>query len=77
MYECISRWWCGLYWESLQLRQLQVAGHRPVVLDNLIFGHRQAVSADVPFYECDREKCGIYSSMPSACLSFSLAIATV
>lgn len=35
------------------VRQLQVAGHRPVVLDNLIFGHRQAVSADVPFYECD------------------------
>ena len=35
------------------VRQLQVAGHRPVVLDNLIFGHRQAVHAAVPFYECD------------------------
>lgn len=35
------------------VRQLQVAGHHPVVLDNLVFGHRQAVSEDVPFYECD------------------------
>ena len=35
------------------VRQLQAAGHRPVVLDNLIFGHRQAVHAAVPFYECD------------------------
>ena len=35
------------------VRQLQAAGHRPVVLDNLIFGHRQAVHEAVPFYECD------------------------
>jgi len=35
------------------VRQLQVAGHRPVVLDHLIFGHRQAVRPDVAFYECD------------------------
>lgn len=35
------------------VRQLQLAGHYPVVLDNLIFGHRQAVSSHVPFYECD------------------------
>lgn len=35
------------------VRQLQLAGHRPVVLDNLVFGHRPAVSADVPFHECD------------------------
>ena len=33
------------------VRQLQLAGHTPVVLDNLIFGHRQAVSSHVPFYE--------------------------
>jgi len=32
------------------VRQLAAAGHRPVVLDNLIFGHRSAVSADIPFY---------------------------
>lgn len=35
------------------VRQLQAAGHRPVVLDNLIFGHRAAVAADVAFYEGD------------------------
>jgi len=32
------------------VRQLIAAGHRPVVLDNLVFGHRQAVSKDIPFY---------------------------
>lgn len=35
------------------VRQLQAAGHQPVVLDNLVFGHRQAVAEDVPFYDCD------------------------
>ncbi|MFP4069253.1 MAG: UDP-glucose 4-epimerase GalE [Verrucomicrobiota bacterium] len=35
------------------VRQLQAAGHEPVVLDNLVFGHRQAVAAGVPFYDCD------------------------
>jgi len=33
------------------VKQIQAAGHRPVVLDNLVFGHRQAVASDVPFYE--------------------------
>jgi UDP-glucose 4-epimerase len=33
------------------VRQLQEAGHTPVVLDNLIYGHRAAVSADVPLYD--------------------------
>ncbi|HEY8933303.1 MAG TPA: UDP-glucose 4-epimerase GalE [Rariglobus sp.] len=32
------------------VRQLIAAGHRPVVLDNLVFGYRAAVSPDVPFY---------------------------
>jgi UDP-glucose 4-epimerase len=32
------------------VRQLQVAGHHPVVLDNLVFGHRRAVAPDVPFH---------------------------
>jgi UDP-glucose 4-epimerase len=35
------------------VRQLQAAGHRPVVLDNLVFGHRQAVDPSIPFYDCD------------------------
>jgi UDP-glucose 4-epimerase len=35
------------------VRQLALAGHRPVVLDNLVFGHRAAVSPGVPFYEAE------------------------
>jgi len=35
------------------VRQLQEAGHEPVVLDNLVFGHRAAVGTEVPFYDSD------------------------
>lgn len=35
------------------VRQLILAGHRPVVLDNLIFGHRGALAAGVPLYTVD------------------------
>jgi UDP-glucose 4-epimerase len=35
------------------VRQLSAAGHRPVVLDSLVYGHRAAVAADVPFYEAE------------------------
>ena len=35
------------------VRQLVEAGHRPVVLDNLVFGHRGAVGPDVPFYQME------------------------
>jgi len=35
------------------VRQLVAAGHRPVVLDNLVFGHRAAVGEGIPFYDCD------------------------
>lgn len=35
------------------VRQLSAAGHRPVVLDNLVFGHRAAVAAEIPFYQVD------------------------
>jgi UDP-glucose 4-epimerase len=33
------------------VRQLVAAGHRPVVLDNLVFGHRTAVAPGIPFYD--------------------------
>lgn len=33
------------------VRQLIAAGHRPVVLDNLVFGHRQAVAPSVAFHD--------------------------
>jgi UDP-glucose 4-epimerase len=35
------------------VRQLAQAGHRPVVLDNLVYGHRSAVAAGVPFHQAD------------------------
>lgn len=35
------------------VRQLLAEGHRPVVLDNLIFGHRAAVLPEIPFYTCN------------------------
>jgi UDP-glucose 4-epimerase len=33
------------------VRQLLAAGHRPVVLDNLVYGHRSAVAATIPFHD--------------------------
>jgi UDP-glucose 4-epimerase len=35
------------------VRQLAEAGHRPVVVDNLVYGHRPALAAIVPFYLAD------------------------
>ncbi len=35
------------------VRQLQKAGHKPVVVDNLAYGHRGALSRDVSFHEAD------------------------
>ena len=35
------------------VRQLSAAGHRPVVLDNLVYGHRGAVPPDVAFERAD------------------------
>ncbi len=41
------------------VRQLLEAGHQPVILDNLVYGHRKAVAEGVPFYDVslgDKEK---------------------
>lgn len=35
------------------VRQLEQAGHQPVVLDNLVFGHRAAVAPHILFHEQD------------------------
>tara|TARA_B110000037_G_scaffold97709_1_gene114552 strand:+ start:1569 stop:2558 length:990 start_codon:yes stop_codon:yes gene_type:complete len=35
------------------VRQLVNSGHRPIVLDNLAYGHREAVASDITFYEGD------------------------
>ncbi len=33
------------------VRQLIAAGHRPVVIDNLVYGHRKAVAPEIPLHE--------------------------
>jgi UDP-glucose 4-epimerase len=35
------------------VRQAAAAGHRPVVVDNLVFGHRAAVAPGVPFHNAN------------------------
>ncbi|MBC2606947.1 UDP-glucose 4-epimerase GalE [Pelagicoccus albus] len=35
------------------VRQLQAAGHTPVVLDNLVKGHKDSIPSGVTFYETD------------------------
>lgn len=35
------------------VRQLTAAGHRPVVLDNLVYGHAAALQPGVQFYQAD------------------------
>ncbi len=35
------------------VRQLRAAGHRPVVVDSLVFGHREALAPDVAFHQVD------------------------
>ncbi len=32
------------------VRQIVAAGHQPVVLDNLVYGHRKALAQDIPLY---------------------------
>lgn len=41
------------YIGSHAVRRLQKAGHSVVVLDNLSYGHREAIPTDVPFYQVD------------------------
>ena len=35
------------------VRQLIAAGHRPVIVDSLVYGHRAAVAPELPFYAVD------------------------
>ena len=39
------------YIGSVAVEDLRAAGEQPVVIDNLVHGHRDAVHPDVPFYE--------------------------
>ncbi len=46
------------YIGSHAVRQLRLAGHNVVVLDNLVTGHRGAVPDDVSFYQYDLAQTG-------------------
>ena len=35
------------------VRQLIAAGNRPIIVDNLVYGHRAAVAPELPFYAVD------------------------
>jgi UDP-glucose 4-epimerase len=35
------------------IRQLLAAGHKPVVVDNLVYGHAKAIPQNTPFYKVD------------------------
>ncbi len=37
------------------VRQMVAAGHQPVVVDNLVFGHRGALAPNIPFYHGNME----------------------
>ncbi len=39
------------YIGSVAVEDLQKRGENPVVLDNLVYGHRQAIDEKIPFYE--------------------------
>ncbi len=45
------------------VRQLQIAGHDPVVLDSLVFGHRAAVGDEVKFYQGDLGDAALLGSI--------------
>lgn len=39
------------YIGSHMVRKLNAAGYLPVVIDNLVYGHKKALSKDIPFYK--------------------------
>jgi UDP-glucose 4-epimerase len=56
---------CG-YIGSHAVQNLIAAGHRPIVLDNLSHGHRQALLPGVPLLELDvRNSEGVYAALKS------------
>lgn len=66
------------YIGSVAVERALAASHDVIVLDNLWRGHRRAISADIPFYECDlRDKQAVASVMsdvrPDAIMHFAAA----
>ena len=64
------------YIGSVVVADLQAKGETVVVLDNLVYGHRQAIGENTPFYEGDIGDAGLVSKILNeheieACMHFS------
>lgn len=64
------------YIGSVVVNDLVTAGHTPVVIDNLVYGHRDSVPEGVPFYEGrigdgDLVRSIIHEHQIDACMHFS------
>lgn len=64
------------YIGSVVVEDLHKQGEKVVVLDNLVYGHRQAVAADIPFYEGEIGDKDLVAKIVSeheieACMHFS------
>jgi len=64
------------YIGSVVVRDLVAADHKPIVIDNLVYGHRGAVPEGVPFYEGSIGNAELVSSIIKehnidACMHFS------
>ena len=64
------------YIGSVTTEALRRSGETPVVIDNLVYGHREAIHSDVPFYEGDigdKELVGkiLSEHKIDACMHFS------
>src|SRR5690606_7634745 len=64
------------YIGSVTVAALRARGEQVVVIDNLVYGHREAVPSDVPFYEGDIGDAELIGRIAakheiSACMHFS------
>ena len=64
------------YIGSVTVAALLAGGEQPVVLDNLVYGHREAIPGEVPFYEGDIGDSDLVGKIAAehditACMHFS------
>src|SRR5690606_19663842 len=64
------------YIGSVTVTALLAGGEEPVVLDNLVYGHREAIPGEVPFYEGDIGDSDLVGKIAAehditACMHFS------
>ena len=59
------------------VRLLIEAGHSPVILDNLVYGHRESRPENVSFYQGDIETCESAMFLDPKIDSFDIIIANI